>query len=128
MEARAIGKFIKGSPQKARLVIDLIRGKTVNEARSTLLFARKRAARKILDVLQSAIANALRHAEEANIAVDIDELFVKECYVNSGPTKHRAGARRYRPAPRGRAYMERRRANHVTVIVSTGKTEATSES
>lgn len=121
MEARAIGKFIPGSPQKARLVIDQIRGRSVNEARSILLFSRKRAARKILMVLQSAIANALRQADEANIAVDVDELRISQCYVNSGPTKHRAGARRYRAAPRGRAYMERRRASHIVIVVSTEK-------
>jgi len=120
MEARAVAKFIPGSPQKARLVIDLIRGRSVNEARSILMFSRKRAARKILQVLQSAIANALRKADESNIAVDVDDLIVRQCYVNSGPTKHRAGSRRYRPAPRGRAYMERRRSSHITIVVSTG--------
>jgi large subunit ribosomal protein L22 len=124
MEARAIGKFIPGSPQKARLVIDQIRGRSVNQARSILLFSRKRAARKILGVLQSAIANALRRADEENIAVDVDELRISECYVNSGPTKHRAGSRRYRAAPRGRAYMERRRASHIVIVVSTGKSES----
>ena len=127
MEARAVAKFIPGSPQKARGVIDLIRGRSVNEARSILMFSRKRAARKILDVVQSAIANALRKADESNIAVDVDELVVQQCYVNSGPTKHRAGSRRYRPAPRGRAYMERRRSSHITVVVSTGKEEKEGE-
>ncbi len=119
MEARAIGKGIPGSPQKSRLVIDLIRGQTVNAARSTLLFARKRAARPILNVLNSAIANATRKAEDANVAIDIDELYVRECRVDSGPTKHRAGVRRYRPAPRGRAFMERRRSSRITITVST---------
>ncbi|MBI4468043.1 MAG: 50S ribosomal protein L22 [Acidobacteria bacterium] len=119
MEARAIGKGIPGSPQKSRLVIDLIRGQSVNTARSTLLFARKRAARPILNVLNSAIANAERKAEDANVSIDIDELFVLECKVDSGPTKHRAGVRRYRPAPRGRAFMERRRSSRVTITVST---------
>ena len=127
MEARAVAKFIPGSPQKARGVIDLIRGRSVNEARSILMFSRKRAARKILDVVQSAIANALRKADESNIAVDVDELVVQQCYVNSGPTKHRAGSRRYRPAPRGRAYMERRRSSNITVVVSTGKEEKEGE-
>lgn len=121
MEARAIAKRVPGSPQKARLVIDLIRGKRVNEARSILLFTKKRAARKILEVLNSAIANAEQEAEEQNVLVDIDELYVKECHVNTGPTKYRAGARRYRPAPRGRVYVERRRCSHITIVVSTEK-------
>jgi large subunit ribosomal protein L22 len=127
MEARAVGKYIPGSPQKARLVIDLIRGKSVNEARSILLFSPKRAARKILGVLQSAIANALRKADEQNIALDVDDLVISECYVNSGPTKHRAGSRRYRPAPRGRAYLERRRSSHITIVVATRQSEGGGE-
>ena len=124
MEARAIGKGLLGSPQKARLVIDLIRGQSVNAARSVLLFTRKRAARPILNVLNSAIANAERKAEDANVSIDIDELFVRDCHVDSGPTKHRAGVRRFRPAPRGRAFMERRRSSQVTITVSTEREKA----
>lgn len=119
MEARAIAKRIPGSPQKMRLVIDLIRGKGVNEARSILLYTKKRAAQKILQVLNAAIANAEQKADEQNVMVDMDALFVKRCFVDSGPTKYRAGARRYRPAPRGRAYAERRRSSRITVVVST---------
>ncbi len=121
MEASAIGKRIPGSPQKARLVIDLIRGRDVNSARSTLLYTRKRAARPILNVLNSAIANAERKADEANVSIDIDELFIQDCRIDSGPTKHRAGVKRYRPAPRGRAYMERRRSSRITIVVSSEK-------
>ena len=121
MEAQAVAKRVLGSPQKARLVIDLIRGKSVNEARSILLFTKKRAAHKILETLNSAISNAEQKADQQNVMVDIDELYVKQCYVDSGPTKYRAGARRYRPAPRGRAYMERRRSSRITIVVSTEK-------
>jgi large subunit ribosomal protein L22 len=121
MEAQAVAKRVLGSPQKARLVIDLIRGKSVNEARSILLFTKKRAAHKILETLNSAISNAEQKADQENVVVDIDELYVKQCYVDSGPTKYRAGARRYRPAPRGRAYMERRRSSRITIVVSTEK-------
>lgn len=121
MEAQAVAKRIPGSPQKMRLVIDMIRGKGVNEARSILLYTKKRAARKILDVLNSAIANAEQKADAQNVIVDIDALFVKKCYVDSGPTKYRAGARRYRPAPRGRAYVERRRCSRITIVVSTDR-------
>jgi large subunit ribosomal protein L22 len=121
MNARAVAKRIPGSPQKMRLVIDLIRGKAVNDARSVLLYTKKRAAPKILQVLESAISNAERKAEEQNVLVDLDELYVRECYVDSGPTKYRAGARRYRPAPRGRAYTERRRCSRITVVVSNEK-------
>jgi large subunit ribosomal protein L22 len=121
MEAQAIAKLIPGSPQKMRLVVDLIRGKGVNEARSILLYTNKRAARKILQVLNSAIANAEQKADEQNVMVDMDAMVVKTCYIDSGPTKYRPGARRYRPAPRGRAFSERRRASRITVVVSTEK-------
>jgi large subunit ribosomal protein L22 len=124
MEAQAIAKRIPGSPQKMRLVIDLIRGKGVNDARSILLYTKKRAARKILQVLNSAIANAEQKADAQNVMVDMDALCVKQCYIDSGPTKYRAGARRYRPAPRGRAYAERRRCSRITIVVSTETTES----
>ena len=114
MEAKAKGKYIKGSPQKARLVIDLIRGKEVEEALSILQFSKKRAAKNIKKVLRSAIANA----EEAEAAVSVDDLFIKEAYVDLGPTKSRF---RLRPAPMGRAYRQRRRQNHITIHVSDGK-------
>jgi large subunit ribosomal protein L22 len=125
MEAQAVAKRIPGSPQKARLVVDLIRGKSVNDARSILLYTKKRAAHKILETLNSAIANAQQKADQQNVLVDLDELFVKQCYIDSGPTKYRAGAKRYRPAPRGRAYMERRRSSRITIVVATEKERKT---
>jgi large subunit ribosomal protein L22 len=115
MDARASAKYLRGSAQKARLVIDLIRGKNVNEALAILRYTNKRAALGIEKCVKSAIANASEAAEKANIAVDPDELWLKAAYVDRGPTKNR---RRMRPAPQGRAYRERRHFCHVTVLVS----------
>jgi large subunit ribosomal protein L22 len=118
MEARASAKFLRGSPQKARLVIDMIRGKNVNQALAILRYSNKRAALGIEKCVKSAIANANEAAEKANISVDPDELWLKAAYVDQGPTKNR---RRMRPAPQGRAYRERRHFCHVTVLVSSDK-------
>lgn len=118
MEARASAKFLRGSPQKARLVIDMIRGKNVNQALAILRYANKRAALGIEKCVKSAIANANEAAEKANISVDPDDLWLKAAYVDRGPTKNR---RRMRPAPQGRAYRERRHFCHVTVLVSSDK-------
>ncbi len=111
MEAKAQAKYVKGSPQKARLVIDLIRGKKVEDALSILQHSRKRAAKPIEKVLRSAIANA----EQKSETVGLEDLVVKEAYVDLGPTK---GRFRIRPAPMGRAFRERRRQSHITVQVS----------
>jgi large subunit ribosomal protein L22 len=118
MEARASAKYLRGSAQKARLVIDLIRGKNVNQALAILRYTNKRAALGIEKCVKSAIANANEAAEKANIAVDPDELWLKAAYVDRGPTKNR---RRVRPAPQGRAYRERRHFCHVTILVSNDK-------
>jgi large subunit ribosomal protein L22 len=118
MEARASAKYLRGSAQKARLVIDMIRGKNVNQALAILRYSNKRAALGIEKCVKSAIANANEAAEKANIAVDPDELWLKVAYVDRGPTKNR---RRMRPAPQGRAYRERRHFCHVTVLVSSDK-------
>src|SRR5437763_704607 len=115
MEARASAKYLRGSAQKARLVVDMIRGKRVGEALAILRFTNKRAADGIEKCLRSAIANATETAERENVAVDPDELVVKTCFVDMGPTKHR---RRVRPAPQGRAYREQRHFCHVTVLVA----------
>ena len=121
MEARASAKYLRGSAQKARLVVDMIRGKSVGEALAILRFTQKRAADGIEKCLRSAIANATEAAERQNVAVDPDDLFVKACFVDMGPTKHR---RRVRPAPQGRAYREQRHFCHVTVLVSSDGREA----
>ena len=115
MEARASAKYLRGSAQKARLVVDMIRGKNVNEALAVLQYTNKRAADGIEKCVRSAVANATEAAEKANIAIDPDDLWVKACFIDMGPTKNR---RRMRPAPQGRAYKERRHFHHVTVLLS----------
>src|SRR5258708_6560334 len=118
MEARASAKYLRGSAQKARLVIDMIRGKNVNHALAILRYSNKRAALGIEKCVKSAIANANEAAEKANIAVDPDELWLKAAFVDRGPTKNRS---RMRPAPQGRAFRERRHFCHVTILVSSDK-------
>lgn len=115
MEAVAKTKYLKGSPRKARLVIDLIRGENVAHALNILRFTEKRAAGPIAKCLNSAIANATYKAERQNIAIDPDDLWIRKCYVDMGPTKHR---RRLRPAPQGRAYREQRHYCHITIEVT----------
>ncbi len=121
MEARASAKFLRGSLQKARLVIDMIRGKNVNQALAILRFSNKRAALGIEKCVKSAIANANEAAEKANVSVDPDDLWLKAAFVDQGPTKNR---RRMRPAPQGRAYKERRHFCHVTILLSSDEKEA----
>lgn len=115
MEATAKLRHLKGSPRKARLVIDLIRGRNVSQALNILKFTDKRAADPIAKTLRSAIANATFAAEKQNIAIDPDDLFVKTCFVDMGAHKNR---RRMRPAPQGRAYREQRHYCHITIEVS----------
>ncbi|MEP7148927.1 MAG: 50S ribosomal protein L22 [Acidobacteriota bacterium] len=115
MEAIAKTKHLKGSPRKARLVIDMIRGQNVSRALAILKFTDKRAAAPIAKCLNSAIANATYAAEQQNIAIDPDGLWVKTCFVDMGPTKNR---RRVRPAPQGRAYREQRHYCHITIQVT----------
>jgi large subunit ribosomal protein L22 len=118
MKARAVAKYIKGSPQKARLVIDLIRGRGVNEALAMLKTSNKRAAKPIEITLRSAIANAEQKADQLNVSIDVDRLKVSTAVVDLGPTKYR---RRVRPAPMGRAYRERRWQSHITIEVESEK-------
>ncbi|HVS83447.1 MAG TPA: 50S ribosomal protein L22 [Pyrinomonadaceae bacterium] len=125
MEARASAKYLRGSSQKARLVIDMIRGKNVNQALAILRFANKRAAAGIEKCMQSAIANANEAAEKANIAVDPDELWLKAAFVDRGPTKNR---RRIRPAPQGRAFRQQRHFCHMTILLSSEKPGEKTES
>jgi len=113
MEAIAKGKYLRGSPQKARLVIDLIRGKKVQEALAILRFTNKRAAKPIEKVLLSAVANA----REKNATADVDQFIVERAVVDMGPTKWR---RRVRPAPMGRAHRQQRHYKHISIVI-TGK-------
>jgi large subunit ribosomal protein L22 len=122
MEAIAKTRHLKGSPRKARLVIDLIRGRNVSQALAILKFTDKRAADPIAKTLRSAIANATYLAEQQNIAIDPDDLWVKTCFVDMGAHKNR---RRMRPAPQGRAYREQRHYCHITILVSSDESPQT---
>jgi large subunit ribosomal protein L22 len=104
--SKASGKFIRMSPQKARLVVDLIRGKDVNEALMTLKFTNKGATSEIEKVVRSAVANASQKSE----TIDVDDLFVETAFINEGPRQ-----KRIRPAPMGRAYRYQRRSCHITI-------------
>ena len=104
--AKAEGRYVRVSPQKARLVIDMIRGRQAGEAIHILGAVNKRIAPAIEKVLRSAIANA----ENKSNDVDVDRLFVSEAYVNDGPRQ-----KRIRPAPMGRAYRYQRRMAHIVV-------------
>lgn len=108
MEARATAKYLRVSPQKARLAVDLIRGKDAGEAISILRFTKKRITHEVEKILRSAIANA----EQKSDSVDVDRLRVSKAYVNDAPR-----AKRIRPAPQGRAYRYQRRMSHITVVV-----------
>ncbi len=108
MEARATAKYLRMSPQKARLVVDLIRGKNAGEAINILKFTKKRASHEIEKVLRSAIANAEQKSEH----LDVDRLVVSHASVSDAPR-----AKRIRPAPMGRAYRYQRRMSHITVVV-----------
>ncbi len=107
MEARAIAKHIRISPFKVRQVVDLIRGKNVEEALAILKYTPQRAAEAVTKVVKSAAANA-----ENNLQMDRDVLIVKACYVDQGPTM-----KRYKPRAMGRADVMRRRTSHITVVV-----------
>jgi large subunit ribosomal protein L22 len=118
MEARAISKHNRQSPRKARLVIDLIRGKSVDEAYSILQFSKKKAAEQIDKTLRSAVANAKSKADAAGEYVDVDDLVVKEAYVNEGPR-----LKRWRAAAMGRAAPMQHPTSHIIVVVGTQGSE-----
>ena len=112
MQAKAEARYLRTSPQKARLVIDLIRGQKAGDAINFLRSTNKRIAPSLDKVLRSAIANAENRSND----IDVDQLTVSECYVNEGPRM-----KRVRPAPMGRAYRYQRRMAHIVVKVSDGK-------
>ena len=110
IEGRATARYVRGSAQKAKLVLDLIRGQDVNTALATLQFCRKTAARHVSKVLRSAVANAQQHE---GVAGDVDRLYVGSCYANQGPSM-----KRIRAAPMGRAFRITKRTSHLTVTVN----------
>lgn len=115
MRSVAILRSSKGSPQKARLLVNQVRGRNVTEALALLGLSSKRLARVLKKVLWSAISNAEYIAEKRNTHIDIEKLIISECYVNTGVTKYR---RRIRPAPMGRAYREQRRLFSVKFVLT----------
>jgi large subunit ribosomal protein L22 len=113
MEFRAEARYMRVTPQKARLVLDLIKGRRVEEARNTLLFTKKRVAATVGKLLQSAIDNANFLSSEKGLDVDLDSLYVKNAIANDGPR-----AKRIRPAPQGRAYRYVRRMTHLEIVLA----------
>jgi large subunit ribosomal protein L22 len=117
MTATAKMNYVRVSAQKARLVVDLIRGLPVERALTTLKTTNKAIAPKVAKVLQSAVANAEERGD-----VDVDELVVSEAYVNEGPR-----LKRIRPATMGRAYRYFHRLSHIVITVSDGQGAATED-
>ena len=107
MEARAVAKYVRISPQKAKLVVDLVRGKKVGEAQQILFFTRKTAAGIVGKVLKSAVANATQ-----NQSINEKILFVKEIFVGQGPS-----LKRWRARAQGRAAGIKKRMSHITVVL-----------
>jgi len=112
IEAVAMARHVRASPQKIRLVVDMIRGQRAEDALQILRYTKKRATRDVEKVLRSAIANAERKAEDAGASLDVDHLFVSRCFVNEG-----SRWKRLRPAPMGRAFRYQRRTAHIVVGV-----------
>jgi large subunit ribosomal protein L22 len=113
MEFRVQTRFVRVSPQKARLVLDLIRGQKVEDALNTLAFTKKRVAARIEKLLRSAVENANYLSTEKNIDVDLDNLYVKRAVADDGPRM-----KRIRPAPMGRAYRYVRRISHIEIALA----------
>ncbi len=107
MEARATARFVRVSPRKAREVIDLVRGKSVQDAEAILKFSPRAAAEIVGKVVHSAAANA-----EKNLRIKPETLYVSEAFVNEGPT-----IKRIRPRAMGRAFRINKRTSHITVVV-----------
>lgn len=109
IEGRATARYVRTSAQKAKLVLDLIRGHDVNRALATLRFAKKKVARDITKVLLSAVSNVQQNNDSS---ADVDRLYVGDCFANQGPT-----LKRIRPAPMGRTFRIAKRTSHLTVTV-----------
>jgi large subunit ribosomal protein L22 len=112
MEFRAEMRYLRVSPQKVRLVLDLIKGKRVEIARNTLAFTKKRVAADVAKLLQSAVDNASYLSAEKNLDVDLDQLYVSRAIANEGPRM-----KRIRPAPQGRAFRYQRRIAHILLVL-----------
>jgi large subunit ribosomal protein L22 len=113
MEFRAEMRYLRVSPQKARLVLNLIKGRRVEDARNTLLYTKKRVAAHVGKLLQSALDNANFLSAEKNLDVELDNLYVKSAIANDGPRM-----KRIRPAPQGRAFRYQRRISHIELVLA----------
>src|SRR5690348_902055 len=113
MEFRAEARFMRVSPQKARLVLNLIKGRRVEDALNTLMFTKKRVAPTIEKLLRSAVENANYLSTEKGADIDVDNLYVKRAVANDGPRM-----KRIRPAPMGRAYRYVRRIAHIEIALA----------
>ena len=118
MEAKAQARFVRVTPQKARRVVDVVRGKRAEEAVAVLRFAPQAAAETVRKVVESAIANARVKADQASEAFDERKLVVLEAYVDEGPT-----LKRFRPRAQGRAARILKRTSHITVVVGEAETK-----
>ncbi len=116
MDSKAVLRLARVSPQKARLVADLVRGRDVGEALEILAFTRKKSAVLIKKLVESAIANAEYKGERTNNYVDVDNLVVQEIFVDQGPT-----LRRFRPRARGMATKILKKTAHITVVLGEGE-------
>jgi len=112
MEFRAEAKYMRVSPQKVRLVLDLIKGRRVEEAMNTLAFTKKGCASDLHKLLRSALENANYLSQEKGLDVDVDRLYVKRAVANEGPR-----FKRIRPAPMGRAFRYQRRMSHIEIAL-----------
>jgi large subunit ribosomal protein L22 len=112
-EFRAEARYQRVSPQKARLVLDLIKGRRVGEALQTVAFTKKGVAPLVEKVLRSAVQNANYLSQEQGLDVDVDNLYVKQAVANDGPRM-----KRIRPAPQGRAFRYQRRMSHIVIAVA----------
>jgi large subunit ribosomal protein L22 len=112
MESRAILRNVRVSPQKARLVADLVRGENVDDAIEMLTFTQKKSAPLIRKLVESAVANAENSARDSGGQLDIDDLFIQTITVDEGPT-----LKRWRPRAMGRATQIRKRTSHITVVL-----------
>ena len=111
--ARAQARYVRVTPMKARRVIDLVRGMSADQALAVLRFSPQAASEPVYKVVASAVANARHAADQESRRLDVEDLVVREAYVDEGPT-----LKRFRPRAQGRAYRVRKRTSHITVVVA----------
>ena len=123
MEFRAQHRFVRVSPQKARLVLDMIKGRRVEDALNALTYSTKRISPAVEKVLRSAVQNATYMNDEKGLDIDVDNLYVKTAIANEGPRM-----KRIRPAPMGRAFRYQRRLAHIAITLAERNAQSGKES